>query len=76
MGKNDLICHNQYQAILDILKEYRQAGVYLTLSGKPISPQSMAKACVAREDCCYMGDFIPDEQGKLIEIRFDKVKRE
>ena len=76
MRNKYLICHEEYQTLLSMLYAYRQAGVYLTLSGKPASPKEVARVCTAREDCCYMGDYIPDEQGKLREIRFDKIKRE
>ena len=76
MRNKYLICHEEYQAFLSLLYAYRQAGVYLSLSGKPSSPKELARVCTARKDSCYMGDFIPDEQGKLIEIRFDKIKDE
>ena len=53
---------------------YENAGIALTLGGRPSTPRELARLCVIREKGCYMGDYIQDEKGKLKEIRFDKVK--
>ena len=56
------------------LVAYENAGIALTLGGRPSTPRELARLCVIREHGCHMGDYIQDEKGKLKEIRFDKVK--
>jgi len=44
------------------------------VDGKEPGPQDLEKIVEIREDgAFYMGDYIADESGKLVEIRFDKV---
>ena len=75
MRKREIICHSEeYDSLVRTLAAYQRAGVYLTLGGRPASPRELANVCVARESSCYMSDFIQDEQGRLREIRFDKVR--
>ncbi len=55
------------------LEEAEQEGVPLLLDGEPSSPLQIAKACMIREESCYMRDYLGDERGNVREIRFDKV---
>lgn len=48
-------------------------GIPLKLNGYPSSPMQIAKACMLREEGCYMRDYLSDEKGNIHEIRFDKV---
>ena len=66
--------HEEYEAVRERLYAYQQAGVALTLAGRPSSPGYLAYVSVVREHGRYMTDYIPDEDGKLCEIRFDKVE--
>ena len=69
------VCHNSEETSLrNALVAYENAGIALTLGGRPSTPRALARLCVIREKGCYMGDYIQDEKGKLKEIRFDKVK--
>ena len=69
------VCHNSEETSLrNALVAYENAGIALTLRGRPSTPRELARLCVIREKGCYMGDYIQDEKGKLKEIRFDKVK--
>ena len=69
------VCHNSEETSLrNALVAYENAGLALTLGGRPSTPRELARLCVIREEGCYMGDYIQDEKGKLKEIRFDKVK--
>ena len=69
------VCHNSEETSLrNALVAYENAGIALTLGGRPSTPRELARLCVIREKGSYMGDYIQDEKGKLKEIRFDKVK--
>ncbi|HJA92525.1 MAG TPA: hypothetical protein H9717_05350 [Candidatus Eisenbergiella merdipullorum] len=56
------------------LKKMKKQGVALYLEGKPASPDEIAKKYYVREDSVYMPDYVTDEEGKLTEVRYDKVK--
>ena len=66
--------HEEYEAMREKLSAYQEAGVSLTLSGRLSSPGYLAYVSVVRERGRYMTDYSPDEDGKLCEIRFDKVE--
>lgn len=56
---------NRLEAILD-------QGIELYLDGKPASPDGIVERFV-REDTVYMPDFVIDENGILIQVRYDKI---
>lgn len=56
------------------LKKIRKQGVELYLEGRPASPEEIAKKYFVCEDAVYMPDFVTDEQGRLKQVRYDKVK--
>lgn len=58
---------------LNELREYQKAGVPVTLGGRKVPLELIAGTCVIWERGRYMGDYIADENGKLIELRFDRV---
>ena len=66
--------HEEYEEVREQLYAYQQSGVALTLAGRPSSPGYLAYVSVVRERGRYMTDYIPDEEGRLREIRFDKVE--
>ncbi len=50
---------------------YRQ-GIELYLDGQPASPAGIVDLFV-REETVYMPDFVIDENGRLTQIRYDKI---
>ncbi len=60
--------------LMDQLSEYNQRGVLITISGKKQPIDEIAKECVVMERGNYMGDYIVDKSGKVVELRFDKIK--
>ncbi|MDY5541370.1 MAG: hypothetical protein SPF60_08150 [Lachnospiraceae bacterium] len=74
MKKNRTVCHKEDPSLLNALIAYENAGIALTLGGRPASPYELARLCVIREKSCYMGDYIQDDDGNLTEIRFDKIR--
>ena len=76
MKQSSLIYHEEYQLFLQTLRAYQKAGVALTVEGKAVPAEDIADLCVIREAGAYMRDYISDDQGKLVEIRFDRVDQE
>ena len=44
------------------------------LEGSPASPEEIARRFFVCEDAVYMPDFVMDEQGRLREVRYDKIE--
>ena len=74
MKGNNETCHNEFAEMKKLLTSYEEAGIKLTLSGKTSSPNEVAFVCTVKERGAYMSDFVPDRDGRLREIRFDRVK--
>ena len=55
------------------LERYDEAGVSLWLDGKPSDPESIARACTAREENNYMRDYYSNERNEIYGIGFDKI---
>lgn len=47
-------------------------GVELYLEGKPTSPADILE-CMVNEEALYMPDFVLDDNGELIQIRYDRI---
>lgn len=59
---------------LDGLKRYKERGIPIYIDGKPSAEQEWSRIFEICEDgSFYMGDYIGADQGKLMEIRFDRV---
>jgi hypothetical protein len=56
------------------LERYVSEGMLLWLNGKQSNPEQIVKACLIEEENNYMRDYIPDEEGGLKGLAFDKVK--
>ena len=55
------------------LKKYKRQGTHITLEGEEYPISKIAQACMAEEEGTYMGDYVFDDSGKLVELRFDKI---
>lgn len=64
-----------YERMKDDLEAYNEQGITLRLSGRRASSERIASVCCIRECGSYMGDYVLDERGRLIEIRFDKIRK-
>lgn len=54
------------------LEQMEKEGVILYLNGVPSTTEYIMKNCV-NEDTMYMPDYVIDENGKLKEIRYDRI---
>ena len=55
------------------LEKAVQGGASLYLEGKTSTPDADARYCV-KEDISYMPDYVWDDEGKLTEVRYNKIK--
>jgi len=75
MKGNNELGHEEFTEMKELLASYEKAGIRLTLSGKRSTSNEVAYVCAVKERGVYMSDYIPDSDGKLREIRFDRVKK-
>ena len=54
------------------LKKLEEAGIRLYLDGSLTSPEAIEEICV-NEETLYMPDYVTDEDGKIKEIRYDRI---
>lgn len=52
---------------------YRKDGIRLLLAGEESTPEEIADASMCCENGSYMRDYIQNDGGDLLEVRFDKV---
>ena len=60
------------QVLYENLKKWEETGVRLYLDGVPASLESIEQNCVM-EDSMYMPDYVTDQNGKITEIRYDRI---
>ncbi len=66
--KNDI----SSASLKEQLEKWEDAGIRLYLYGTPTSSESIEKNCV-NEDMLYMPDYITDKEGRIKEIRYNKI---
>lgn len=64
-----------YERMKGDLEAYNEQGITLRLSGRKASSERIASVCCIRECGSYMGDYVLDESGRLVEIHFDKIRK-
>ena len=68
-----MLLQEMEQNVKHNLERAVQGGTSLYLEGKRSTPEDIVKCCV-NEDMSYMPDYVWNERGTLIEIRYDKIK--
>lgn len=58
--------------MIEKLKQAVVTGTELYLDNKPAMPETIAHCCM-EDGAVYMPDYILDENGGIMEIRYDKV---
>lgn len=59
----------------DRLEKSRKSGVELFVDGRAATPDEIAAKCVL-EDYTYMADYVLGDEGKLKQLRFDRIDSE
>ncbi len=54
------------------LEKLEKKGIKLYLNGHPSTTEYILKNCV-NEDTVYMPDYVTDENGKIKEVRYEKI---
>lgn len=57
-----------------MLKTAMNRGVQLYLEGEPTSPEEISRKYCLNDECIYMPDYVMNEAGELVELRYDKIK--
>lgn len=55
------------------LQEYKKMGVTIWLEEFQSTPDEIVKACMVSEESDYMRDYISNENGKIVELHFNRV---
>lgn len=66
------VYETEEQRLKEKLENVRKSGVRLFLEGKPASPEDIADKCVC-ENAIYMADYVLDDDGRLQELRYDRI---
>lgn len=62
------------QVYLDGLKKYHEKGIPILINGEEADVEDWEQIFEVGEDGgFYMGDYVGTDEGRLTEIRFDKV---
>lgn len=56
------------------LEEIAKDGTDLYLDGRRVSAAELAWTCCVNEDTVYMPDYVHDEDGRLTQLRYDRIK--
>ncbi|SCP96328.1 hypothetical protein [Anaerobium acetethylicum] len=59
--------------MMDMFRQYENRGIYLSFGEEKWSSYQAAEACLLREDNPYMMDYVMNEKGELLQIRFDRI---
>lgn len=61
-----------YNSLKSQLEDLEREGVKLYLNGVPSTTEYIIRNCV-EEDTVYMPDYVTDGNGKIMEIRYDRI---
>lgn len=57
-----------------MLKTAVNKGVQLYLEGEITSPEEISREYCLNEECIYMPDYVMNDSGELVELRYDKIR--
>lgn len=62
-----------YEWIINVLQESRMKKVALFVNGVDYTNKDISDVYMVLEGDTYMSDYIGDEEGRIIQLHFDKV---
>lgn len=65
---------NGYFDMKNELEHYEQQGIVISVEGKKVIPRHAAQLCCFDNKNDYMPDYIIDDDGKVVEIGFNRVR--
>lgn len=57
------------------LEEIAKDGAELYLDGKRVSAEELAQTCCLNEEAVYMPDYVLGQDGRLTQLRYDRVRQ-
>lgn len=63
------------QDMKERLEEIVKEGAELYLDGKRVSAEELAQSCCVNEEAVYMPDYVTDQEGRLTQLRYDRVRQ-
>lgn len=70
---DDYVREHQQEETATYLDRLSREGVRIFVEGYPVPPALMARMISVSEGFCYMPDFVDNDRGKLVEVRFNRV---
>ena len=70
----ELLREKMQQDIQAYLNQLSQNGAKISVEGYALPLMEVAKLITLSEGICYMPDFLTNDEGDLVEIRFDRVR--
>ncbi|MBS7339625.1 MAG: hypothetical protein KIH00_05195 [Lachnospiraceae bacterium] len=64
--------NKNYDSLKSQLEDLEREGVKLYLNGVPSTTEYIIRNCV-EEDTVYMPDYVMDGNGKIKEVRYDRI---
>jgi hypothetical protein len=60
--------------ILEEIKEAKRRGISISVNGIPYQWNQKEELLIVLEEATYMKDYIGDESGKIVQIRYDRIR--
>lgn len=70
----ELLREEMQQDLQAYLNQLSKCGAKISVEGHALPLREVAKLITLSEGICYMPDFLTNEEGDLVEIRFDRVR--
>ena len=55
------------------LEKHASNGISLYLAGRKSTPLEVVDAVLVKEDSDYMADYVRDDDGCLVQVRYDRI---
>lgn len=62
----------QFDLFLE-LENHVKNGIPIYLAGKKSTPLEVVDAVLVREETTYMADYVRDDEGRLTQVRYDRI---
>lgn len=70
----ELLRENMLNDLQAYLNQLSQTGAKISVEGYSLPIREVAKLITLSEGICYMPDFLTNDDGDLVEVRFDRVR--
>lgn len=57
------------------LERIARSGAVLYLEGREVSAEELVCTCFVNEETVYMPDYVMNQEGKLTELRYDRIRQ-